>query len=154
VDFPTAIEKYWTHVALSVGGGVGLWRWWVERRDKRRLEVEAARVARAAAKLDIDRLARDLIDDAVEILRAEVKRLGDELNDIKAEMRQQQNDHIQMIAGKDAELAVARGQIRQLEARCDIYRRLLLDHEIPVPPTFDAQQVRQDGNLKTMGASE
>ncbi len=154
MDFPTAVEKYWSQAVLAGGGVVGLWRWWVERRDKRRLEAEAARVARAAAKLDIDRLARELIDDAVEILRAEVKRLSDELSDIKAEMRQQQSDHIQMIAGKDAELAVARGQIRQLEARCDVYRRLLLDHDIPVPPTFEAHQVRPDGNLKTMGATE
>lgn len=154
MDLPTAIKEYWGHVVVAAGGGLGLWRWWVERRDKRRLEAEAARGARAAVKLDIDRLARELIDDAVEILRAEVKRLGDELADIKAEMRQQQSDHIQQLAGKDAELAVARGQIRQLEARCDIYRRLLIDHGVSVPPTFEAQQIKSDGNLKVMGASE
>ncbi len=154
MDLPTAIKEYWAYVTTAAAGIWIVVKAALERRDKRRAEVEASRTARAALKLDLNRLAQEAVGDAVEILRAEVKRLSDELADVRAEMRHQQSEHIQMIAGKDAELAVARGQIRQLETKCDFYRRLLLDAEIPIPLTFDAQQVRADGNLKTMGAAE
>jgi DNA repair exonuclease SbcCD ATPase subunit len=154
VDLPTAVEKYWTQAAALGAAVFTAWRWWVERRDRRRLEAEAERTARASAKLDLTRLAQEAAGDVVQILREEVGRLAEELSDVRTEMREMQREHIQMIAGKDAELAVARGQIRQLETKCETYRRLLADHGIHVPLAFEAQQVRPDGNLKTMGATE
>lgn len=154
MDLPTAVEKYWTHTVAVAAAVWTAWRWLAERRDRRQLEAEAARSARAAAKLDLTRLAQEAAGDVVQILRDEVGRLADELSDVRAEMREMQREHIQMIAGKDAELAVARGQIRQLEAKCETYRRLLADHDIAIPLAFEAQQVRSDGNLKTMGATE
>lgn len=152
MDLPTAVEKYWTHAVAAAAATWSVWRWWIERRDRRRLEDQAARAARATAKIDFARLAQEAVGDAVEILRDEVRRLADELSDVRAEMREMQREHMQMIAGKDAEIALLRGRERQLEAKCETYRRLLVEHHIAIPLAFEAQQVRPDGNLGPMGA--
>lgn len=133
MDLATAIEKYWSHVVAAcalVGGAV---RWWVSARSKRRAETVAALAAQHAAKLDLTKIAQEAAHDVVELLRAEVARLSAELDDVRAAMREMQREHLSMMAGKDAKIALLEGEIRQRDAIIEACRRQLAAHGLPLP---------------------
>ena len=60
------------------------------------------------------------------------------------------SDHSHMVSSKDAELAVARGKIRELETEVSALKRSLELHGISIPLMFQAFEV-QDNELKSMG---
>jgi uncharacterized coiled-coil DUF342 family protein len=154
VDLPTAVEKYWAHFTAAAAGVwivvKALWDRW----DKRRADAAAAKAAEAVVEVDLARLTQDAVGKAVQILREEVERisetagrLSDELEEVRAEVRELHR----MIATKDAELALAYGKIRQLEAENEaLRRRLLALGERPELP-FQAAEIVADGTVKTMG---
>lgn len=156
MDLPTAVEKYWAHASAAAAAGWIVLKAMLDRRDKRRLEGEAARAAEAEREIDLDRLSQDAVGKAIKILRGEVERLSqsaermsDELDEVRAEVRELHR----MIASKDAELALAHGKIRQLEAENEaLRRRLIALGERPDLP-FQAAQIAPDGQVKTMGES-
>jgi hypothetical protein len=138
VDLPTAFEKYWAHVTLAAGG---LWtavKWWADRRDKNRQAEAASIAARAAAKIDLTRLAAEVSAEAIQTLRDELHRLTLEIDDLRAQFAAAQRDHIRMIADKDAEIALLRGRNRQLEASIAAHRRKMqaAGLELPAEPAF------------------
>jgi len=154
VDLPTAVEKYWAHFTAAAAGVwivvKALWDRW----DKRRAEAAAAKAAGAVVEVDLARLTQDAVGKAVQILREEVERisetagrLSDELEEVRAEVRELHR----MIATKDAELALAYGKIRQLEAENEaLRRRLVALGERPELP-FQAAEIVADGTVKRMG---
>lgn len=154
MDLQTAIERYWAHFTLAVGGVWAALRVLIEARDKRRTEQTAAAAAEAASKLDLTRYAQEAAAEVIRTLREEIGRLAEEVEQMRQEMRDMQQEHTRMIAGKDAELAVERGRVRQLEQQLDVYRRLLARHGIPEPLTFDALEVGPGSRLVPMGGEQ
>ena len=154
MDLPTAVEKYWAHfTAAAAGVWIVVKAAW-DRWDKRRSEAAASRAAEAVVEVDLARLTQDAVGKAVQILREEVERisetagrLSNELEEVRAEVRELHR----MIASKDAELALAYGKIRQLEAENDALRRQLAAAGQRPELPFKAAQIAADGAVVTMG---
>lgn len=154
MDFPTAVEKYWTHVTA---GAAGIWivvKTLLDRRDRQRADEQAARAAEADGDIDLARVTQEAVGRAVEILRAEVERLAEtasrfsaELDEVRAEVRELHR----MIASKDAELALAYGKIRQLEAENEALKRQLAAAGWRPELQFQATEIVGDGDVVTMG---
>lgn len=143
MDFPTAIEKYWTQaagVAAAIGALVKLW---MDARAKKRTDAIAAAAARHVAKLDLAKLVRE---ETAELIH----RLREDIDQLRAELRELQTEHIRMIADKDAEIALLRGRNRQLEATIAAHRRHMLAAGLELPPEPAFFELR-DGELTPMG---
>jgi hypothetical protein len=153
VDLPAAIEKYWAQGVLAVGAVFTGVKWWADRRDKARQAVAASIAARAAAKIDLTRLAAEVSAEAIQTLRDELHRLTLEIEDLRAQFAAAQRDHIRMIADKDAEIALLRGRNRQLEATIAAHRRHMIAAglELPAEPAFFELR---DGELTPMGETQ
>ena len=154
MDLPTAIEKYWAHVTLAVGGAWAVFRALLEERAKRRTDQAATAAAEAASRLDLAKYAQEAAAEVIRTLREEIARLAEEVDEVRREMRDMQQEHARMIASKDAELAVERARVRQLEAQVEAYRRAFAERGIPEPKIFTALEVEPSGRLVTMGGEQ
>jgi septal ring factor EnvC (AmiA/AmiB activator) len=148
VDLPTAIEKYWSHAVLFVGGVFTAWKASREMREKRQTDAIAAAAARHAAKLDLTKLAQEAAAEVINTLREEVARLSGELDEVRDELRDLQREHLKMMADKDAKIALLEGRNRQLEASIAAHRRMMLAAGLELPPEPAFFEIR-DGELKT-----
>lgn len=153
MDFPTAIEKYWAHATLVVGGAWGALKWRADQRAKKRTDDVAAAAARQVAKLDLLKLAREAAADTIQTLREEVDHWTAEVDKLRAELRELQTEHIRMIADKDAEIALLRGRNRQLEATIAAHRRQMVAAGLTLPPEPAFFELRE-GELKPMGETQ
>lgn len=156
MDLPTAIEKYWSQAVVVAGGVWVAVRFWAEQGAKRRADQVSEKSQARKDRADAERLAREGVVEAIQILRDEVKRLSAEVDEVRAEMRDMQREHLRMMANKDAELALAHGRIRQLEAENEALKRALkaADLGTDVPLTFQGLEVVADDHVKTMGSRE
>lgn len=134
MDLPTAIEKYWSHAVLVVGGIFTAWKATREAREKRQTDALAAAAARHAVKLDLTKLAQEAAADVITTLREEIARLSGELDQVRDEMRDLQREHLRMMADKDAKIALLEGRNRQLEASIAAHRRMMLAAGMDLPP--------------------
>lgn len=147
MDFPAAIEKYWTHATLAVGGFFAALKWLADQRAKKRTDAVAAAAARQVAKLDLLKLAREAAADTIQTLREEVDHWTGEVDKLRAELRELQAEHIAMIADKDAEIALLRGRNRQLEASIAAHRRMMIAAGMDLPAETAFFELRE-GELK------
>ena len=157
VDLPEFVEKYWSHVTLVAGAGwAGLWKIadWRSKTMKERIEASAAE---QVAKLDLNKYAQEAVAFAVKTLSEQVERQAariEEQDEVIRSLNDRVNevlsDHSHMVSSKDAELAVARGKIRELETEVSALKRSLELHGISIPLMFQAFEV-QDNELKSMG---
>lgn len=76
-------------------------------------------------------IAQDAAKSVIVELRAEVERLQEQVDDLVAELSLARKEHADTLAAKDAELALARGENRQLRAQLEALERLLDDAGIP-----------------------
>jgi predicted nucleic acid-binding Zn-ribbon protein len=150
VDLPTAVEKYWAQmVAIATGSGWALNRW-LDARSKKRAEAVAAIAARAAAKVDLTRLAQEVAAEAIQTLRDELHRQAVEIEELRREIHDIQRDHAKTMAEKDAEITLLRGRIRQLEATIAAHRRQMANAGLPLPAEPAFFEIA-DGDLRPMG---
>lgn len=147
MDLPTAVEKYWSHAVLVVGGVYTAWKAGREMRDKRRTDDIAAATARHVAKLDLTKLAQQAAAEVINTLREEVSRLSGELDEVRDELRDLQREHLRMMADKDAKIALLEGRNRQLEATIAAHRRMMLAAGMELPPEPAFFEIR-NGELK------
>ena len=162
MDLPTAIEKYWGHATAVAVGLFTFFKAWSDLRAKRREAVAATVAAEAVARLDLTKLAQEAAKDVVQILRDEVDHWTGEVAKLREELRDARREHAQVIAQKDAQIALLEGEKRNLQSQLDAYHRAfatpeyqkaLADHGLPEPKVFTAHQVQADGRLTTMGES-
>lgn len=148
MDLPTAIEKYWSHTLVVVGGIFTAWKASREMRDRRRTDDIAAATARHVAKLDLTKLAQQAAADVITTLREEVTRLSGELDEVRDDLRDLQREHLKMMADKDAKIALLEGRNRQLEASIAAHRRMMLAAGMDLPPEPAFFEIR-NGELVT-----
>lgn len=118
--------------------------WFDARKDRR--EAEKARVGvEQQQRTDILKIAQEAAAGVIEDLRedvdrerklraeqrAENERISLRLEKVEREFAEFRKVHDMMIADKDAELTLLRGENRQLKAVVDAYERLLSEHNIP-----------------------
>lgn len=103
---------------------------------------------RASEQANLIKIAQDVAGDLVKDLREEIKRANEDrdelrregdqlrrdLEGVKTELAEFRRKHDAMMADKDAELALLRGENRQLLAILESYRRLLEANGIDPPP--------------------
>lgn len=100
---------------------------WFDARAARKAEA----ATRASQEIDLIKIAREVAGATIADLRTQVGDLQKQLGDVQAEFATFRKTHETMIADKNAELAMLRGQVRSLKATVDAYERLLTQHNIP-----------------------
>lgn len=92
-------------------------------------------------RLDLAAIAQDAVKDLIKDLREELDRgnkdrdqLRHRLEEVEHELADFRRKHDAMIADKDAELTLLRGENRQLLAMLESYRRLMKANGIEPPP--------------------
>lgn len=151
MDLPAAMEKYWGQVTAFALGVFTVAKWIADQRAKRRQEAAAEVAARAAAKIDLTRLAQEVSAEAIQTLRDELHRQALEIETLRREIHDMQREHIASLADKDAEIALLRGRNRQLEANVAAHRRLMIAAGMTLPPEPAFFEVDHGGELKSMG---
>lgn len=154
MDLPTAVEKYWAQIVIAVGGAWTALKFWSDQRAKRRETAAASLAARAVAKLDLTKLAQEAAADVIQTLREEVDHWTGEVAKLRDELREARREHAQVIAQKDAQIALLEGEKRQLTAKVEALQRVIVSHGWPEAKTFDALEVGPDGRLATMGSGQ
>lgn len=91
----------------------------------------AARESGGQRRADLIKIAQEAAASVIDELRAEADRLRERLEKVEGDFGEFRRTHDTMIADKDAEIAMLRGQLRQALAHADTYERLLTKHEIP-----------------------
>src|SRR6185369_16900067 len=94
-------------------------------------ERRAAEAAKEANRNELVQIATEAAGRVISDLSKEIDRLRKQLDEVEAEFAEFRKAHDSMILEKDAELALLRGQVRQLSATVDAYERLLTAHDIP-----------------------
>lgn len=156
MDLPAAIEKYWAHLVVGVGGLWTIVRFRADQDAKRRETAAATMAAKAVAKLDLTKLAHEAAADIIKTLREEIDHWTAEVEKLRLELADARLEHGRMIASKEAEIALLQARLREADAKIDAYRRFLVREGVvdPDPKTFDALEVAADGHLKPMGDME
>jgi hypothetical protein len=115
---------------VSFMGAIITWLKWRDDADKLR---EDAANAREKQKGDLVSIAQRVAGELVQDLRDEVKRLRAEVAALESEMLALRKDHADIIAAKDAELTVLRGELRQKDATIDALQRYISANGLPQP---------------------
>ena len=136
MDLPALVEKMWPYALVAAPGILAAWKAWATQRS------------------DLVKIAQDAAGAVIEQLRKEADRLAARLKQVEDELASLRREHAQMIAQKDAQIALLEGEKRQLTAKVEALQRVLAAHGWGEPKTFDALEIDHDGRLKTMGGEQ
>jgi chromosome segregation ATPase len=141
------LTKYWAPIAGAGVAGWTLLNSWLSgrRKDKDRTDRETASALasadrESAAKLqqrnELIGIAEEVSGKMISRLQAEAERLAKKVEELEDEVRDLQK----AMNGKEAELTLVRGDLRQWKALAAAYERLLelhnIPHEKPVQPIW------------------
>jgi hypothetical protein len=121
------IIRAWPFAAAAAPGVFAGWQVWRNaRRDNRKDRADLVKIAQEAA------------GSVIADLREDNDRARAQLDDIRSDFDDFRKAHDLMIADKDAELAMLRGENRQLKAALESRERLLAANGIPYEPLTQA----------------
>lgn len=136
MDLPALVEKMWPYVLVASPGLLAAWKAWATQRS------------------DLVKIAQDAAGAVIQRLLEEVGRYADRLERVEQELADLRREHAQVIAQKDAQIALLEGEKRQLTAKVEALQRVIAAHGWPEAKTFDAMEIGPDGRLKTMGGEQ
>lgn len=127
MDVGDLFKQLWPYAIVAAPG---LWAVWKQ--------LSSGQAASRKERIDLVRLAEEVSANAIKELREDNAALRGRLDEIEEEFAAFRRTHDGMIADKDAELALIRGENRQLKALLEAYERLLeangIPHEKPMQP--------------------
>ncbi|WP_454717128.1 hypothetical protein [Caulobacter segnis] len=127
MDLPTAIAKAWPYVMVASPGIYAVIK-----------DLLGRRAIARKAEADLMQMAQDAASGVIHTLREEADRLAQRLEQVEAELGDLRREHSRMISDKDARIALLESEKRQLEARVDVYRRILAAHGLADEPAAPA----------------
>lgn len=136
-DYGDAVSKFWPLVA---GFAVAIWtitRSWFARHDlSEKAKTTLVAIAQKAAG-DVIKMQSDQISIQSNQITAQAKRI----DQLESEFDGLQKKHSEMMASKDAEITLLRGECREAMTLAMSYERLLTEnkvpHEQPIRPFWD-----------------
>lgn len=99
-----------------------------------------------AERADLIQIAQEAAGHVIGDLRAEIDRLRTEMAELHTEIATARKEHAVMLAQKDAEITMLRGELRQREALLEAYERVLKANNID-PPKQNRTWVLDGGEL-------
>lgn len=127
MDIPTVIAKSWPYVVVASPGIYAVIK-----------DLLGQRAMARKAEADLMQMAQDAASGVIHTLREEADRLAQRLEQVEAELGDLRREHSRMISDKDARIALLESEKRQLEARVDVYRRILAAHGLADEPAAPA----------------
>lgn len=129
-DFGDVVTKYWPVVAgLAVAAWALLRSWFSRRALSEHAKNELVTIAQNAAK------------GVIRILQDENDRLNARVDLLENDFGKLQTKHAEMMASKDAEITLLRGECREAMTLAMSYEHLLTEnsipHEQPIRPFWD-----------------
>lgn len=160
MDLPELLEKYWLPLVGAAGATWGGFTKVAEWRSKKNKEKVEASAAEQVARLDLTRFAQEAVASANKVLSDQVDRQASRIEEqdvliraLNDKVNEVLQEYATMVGLKDAELAIARGRVRELEAEVSTLKRALSANGIAIPLMFKAHEV-VDHKLKPMGSSD
>ncbi len=112
---------------LAVLGGAGVFPWikmWFDGRARRSK-------ADTKQRADLMEIAETAANNALSRLEAEIRRAHTRIAELEAELIEARKEHTEMLAAKEARLALLEGEIRHWMQIADSYERQLTEAGIP-----------------------
>lgn len=156
MDAAELLKAYWPYAIAIAPGLFAVWKQWdagreavrkaaaLEREASERaggLERDAEHKATALASEDrreLIKIAQDAASSVIGDLRAEIKRLQEQVNELESELNSARREHAETISAKDAKITMLEGELRQWMTLAASYEEKLtragIDHEPPRQP--------------------